>query len=465
MLSGKKILIVGSGPSSFAFLKAVTEKQKCEIDLIDSSSITLLENEECVFKNQFLGSRMPVNKRQLDKDPLISEHFGGFSTFWGGTFDDPAKEIIDKYYDLDIDLKTYLKKIDEIVPQINRIENIRNNNLKSSVIKTKTVNKFINQGFTIKDSIIAVSEQTLDAKKQDKKKCNYCKGYEWTCKPDTIWNSKLFIKQLIDQSQINYSKDSTLLSFEEVDNKVVCKLEFGNNIVEKKYDKLIVACGPAGTSKIFLNSKLFDEVIVNSSDLIQIPFIKFFKNYKKQDSFADIFSYIQLIKNKIYSQIYFFSNQVLLLSSNTISFSRLLKFVPNIFLSVSGGIFIYLDTKISSKVKYSIEDERVVVSKIDGNLEQKNLIIKTLKRKLFKTKVILLHFLKKEYLYGTSYHLGSQFPISSSPYKFSSDTLGRVGKCENVHIVDASVLPEVNIGPVTKLIMANSFRIGIELNK
>ena len=83
MLSGKKILIVGSGPSSFAFLKAVTEKQKCEIDLIDSSSITLLENEECVFKNQFLGSRMPVNKRQLDKDPLISEHFGGFSIFWG----------------------------------------------------------------------------------------------------------------------------------------------------------------------------------------------------------------------------------------------------------------------------------------------------------------------------------------------------------------------------------------------
>ena len=93
------------------------------------------------------------------------------------------------------------------------------------------------------------------------------------------------------------------------------------------------------------------------------------------------------------------------------------------------------------------------------------MIIKTLKRKLFRTKVILLYFLKKEYLYGTSYHLGSQFPISSSPEKFSSDTLGRVGKCENVHIVDASVLPEVNIGPVTKLIMANSFRIGIELNK
>ena len=49
--------------------------------------------------------------------------------------------------------------------------------------------------------------------------------------------------------------------------------------------------------------------------------------------------------------------------------------------------------------------------------------------------------------------------------KFSSDSLGRVGNCKNVHVVDASVLPDVNIGPVTKLIMANSFRIGKEMNK
>mgnify|MGYP005692825999 CR=1 FL=1 len=58
---------------------------------------------------------MPVNKRQLDKDPLISEHFGGFSTFWGGTFDDPSEEILNKYHDLGIDLKNDLKEIDEEV--------------------------------------------------------------------------------------------------------------------------------------------------------------------------------------------------------------------------------------------------------------------------------------------------------------------------------------------------------------
>ena len=465
MLSGKKILIVGSGPSSFAFLKAITNKQKCEIDLIDSSFIELFENQECVFKNQFAGSRMPINKKRLDQDLLISDHFGGFSSFWGGTFDNPSGEIIDKYFDLDIDLKTYLKKIDEIIPQINRIDNVKGDNLKSNVIKTKTLKKFLNEGFTIQDSNIAVSAKTLILKKQNNKKCKYCKGYEWSCKPDTIWNSRFFIKQLIDQNKINYSEDATLISFKEAENRVICKVKLGNNVVEKKYDKLIVACGPAGTSKIFLKSKLFNEVVIDSSDLIQIPFIKLFKNYKKQDSFADLFSYIQIIKNKVYSQIYFFSNQVLLLSSNTISFSRLLKFVPNIFLSLSGGIFIYLDTKISSKVKYSMEDETVVVEKIDGNLDKKNLVIKILKKKLLKTKVILLPFLKKEYSYGTSYHLGSQFPISLYPSKFSSDNLGRVAKCKNVHVVDASVLPEVNIGPVTKLIMANSFRIGKEIEQ
>ena len=72
------------------------------------------------------------------------------------------------------------------------------------------------------------------------------------------------------------------------------------------------------------------------------------------------------MKNSAYSQIYFFSNQVLMLSSNTISFSKLLKYVPDILLSFSGGIFIYLDTRISSKIKYSIKDEKVVITKIDA---------------------------------------------------------------------------------------------------
>jgi len=465
MLSEKKILVVGTGPSSFAFLKAIIDEQKCKIDLIDSSSYTIYENQECVFKNKFSGSRMPVDEKQLDSDKLISNHFGGFSTFWGGTFDNPSEDIFEKYSNLDINLKFYLEEIDKIVPQINKLENFKDSNSKSGVINTKTLNQFNKQGFIVKDSNIAVSMETINLRNQNDKKCTICKGYEWSCKPDTIWNSKLFIKKLIETKQISYSENCILESFKEIKGKVICKIKIENDTVEKEYDKLIIACGPAGTSKIFLKSKLFNEIVIKSSDLIQIPFIKFFKSYKKKDSFADLFSYIQIMKNSAYSQIYFFSNQVLMLSSNTISFSKLLKYVPDILLSFSGGIFIYLDTRISSKIKYSIKDEEVVITKIDNNIKQKNLILNSFRKKLLRIKIILLPFLKKEFLFGTSYHLGSQFPISLTSNKFSSDKLGRVGKCENVHVIDSSVLPDVNIGPVTKLIMANSFRIGKELIK
>ncbi|GIR20757.1 hypothetical protein CM15mP35_10180 [bacterium] len=465
MLSRKKILIVGSGPSSLAFLKAIIKKQKCEVDLIDSSSYKSFKDQECVFIDKFAGSRLPISEKQPDKDLLISNHFGGFSTFWGGTFDDPSEEILNKYHDLGIDLKNDLKEIDGIIPQINRADNIKDSNLKSGVIKTRTFDKFTKQGFIVKDSNIAVSQNTINLKKQNNKKCNICKGFEWSCKPDTIWNSGLFLRQLIDEKKINYFENSTLISFKEAENKVLCKVNLGNHVVEKKYDKLIIACGPVGTSKIFLKSKIFEEVIINSSDLLQIPFIKLFKNYKKQDSFADLFSYIQILKNMVYSQIYFFSNQVLLLSSNTIPFTKLLKFVPNLFLSLSGGIFIYLDTKVSSKIRYTIMNDKLVSSKIDGDLKKKKAILKVLKKKHLKINILFFPFLKKEYLYGTSYHLGAQFPISLVSKKFSSDSLGRVGNCKNVHVVDASVLPDVNIGPVTKLIMANSFRIGKEMNK
>ena len=125
MLSRKKILIVGSGPSSLAFLKAIIKKQKCEVDLIDSSSYKIFKDQECVFIDKFAGSRLPISQKQPDKDLLISNHFGGFSTFWGGTFDDPSEEILNKYHDLGIDLKNDLKEIDGIIPQINRADNIK----------------------------------------------------------------------------------------------------------------------------------------------------------------------------------------------------------------------------------------------------------------------------------------------------------------------------------------------------
>jgi ferredoxin len=64
---------------------------------------------------------------------------------------------------------------------------------------------------------------------------------------------------------------------------------------------------------------------------------------------------------------------------------------------------------------------------------------------------------------GKSYHLGGSFPhTSDSSSVFGSDRLGRVGPWRRIHIVDASVFPNVPAMTFTLTIMANAHRIASE---
>ena len=71
--------------------------------------------------------------------------------------------------------------------------------------------------------------------------------------------------------------------------------------------------------------------------------------------------------------------------------------------------------------------------------------------------------IKKVWLRGSSYHNGAQFPLGKFASKETSDSLGRISYLKNTHIVDSSVLPDVNTGPGVKLIIANSYRIASNL--
>jgi choline dehydrogenase-like flavoprotein len=62
-----------------------------------------------------------------------------------------------------------------------------------------------------------------------------------------------------------------------------------------------------------------------------------------------------------------------------------------------------------------------------------------------------------------SYHVGGSFPHSARPGAGpASDLLGRVGPWERIHLVDASVFPDIPATTLTFTIMANAHRIASE---
>ena len=58
-----------------------------------------------------------------------------------------------------------------------------------------------------------------------------------------------------------------------------------------------------------------------------------------------------------------------------------------------------------------------------------------------------------------SNHYGSQFPLNDIGNPNSTDSFGRLEIFNNVHIIDSSVLPCLEPGPITLTVMANSYRI------
>ncbi len=462
-MSKEKILIVGSGPSAFGFINGLNKDENLEITIIDNSNIEQTD-EECKFKSEFSTGNRKVGDPESD-NPLISNHFGGFSNFWGGTYDDPTIELIEKFYELDIDIQKYLNQVDYLIPRFlftNKSKKFDNLLNFDSILKQETIEKIKLAGFYVKDSAIATSENRFKNFSENKI-CQFCGEIDSFCKDDSIWNTKQFILDLIEKENINYLSNTKLESFEEKNNMVECKFLFENKIKLINYDKLILASGPISTTEILLNSKIVKKVNIKTSDLVQVPFIKFFQTSEKLHSFSDLFSSIKVFNLNTYQQYYFFSKTIFILSKNVFRLSKILNFMPKFFLSLVGGMHIYIDSDISSTIEMSLSQNKISTKYVEGERKRRNQILRYFFKKLIKSKIILLLPVKKLYLNGSSYHNGSQFPIDNIASTNRSDNVGRISNLKNTHIVDSSVLPDINTGPGVKLIIANSYRIASEL--
>jgi choline dehydrogenase-like flavoprotein len=61
---------------------------------------------------------------------------------------------------------------------------------------------------------------------------------------------------------------------------------------------------------------------------------------------------------------------------------------------------------------------------------------------------------------GRGFHNGGSFPMRRQPGELETDILGRLPGWSRIHIVDASVLPDVPATQITFSVMANAHRIG-----
>ena len=109
-----------------------------------------------------------------------------------------------------------------------------------------------------------------------------------------------------------------------------------------------------------------------------------------------------------------------------LNYRQYLRLCQNFLLSLVGGMFITLDSKVSSKIIMSNSDNQIKTIYLDGERKKRNKILRSFFIKLLKLKIILFLPIKKVWLKGSSYHNGSQFPLDKTASSKTSDSLGRI---------------------------------------
>ena len=459
------ILLVGSGPAAFICLQQLLTKDDLNITLIDNSSYDSKNfDQNCIYTSKSINTSRIKNENIFENTNdqtknLVTKNFGGLSTVWGSSISEISdlekKEYINQNLNLDepyLYLKSEMNFISKYksfsknvmsLPTNDKIERLLKKNIKTRNMKLSyskfLASKNINYNIEI---------------------CSVCNSYKMMCSQGSLWSTDYEIKKLIEKDKLIYLPEHKLDKFTEMENNVHCKISNNSETLNLVFDYVFIAAGPFGTSKIFLNSDIVNEVTIESSDLITIPYItKPYRNFN-HTSHPELFIEDVIEEKLIYSQLYLYSDNLLKIFTNHNKFLSTFRFAPNIIKNIFGGLRIFLDPKISSKIHLTKEYTNKVKKNIEiyDQQKQKQIVMNHL-NKYRDYEILPLNFLKKTLNNGESYHFGSQFKHAVLDKNNCSDDLGRIKDLKKTFVVDSSVLPLVNTGPITFTTMANSYRI------
>ena len=458
------ILLVGSGPSIYSSTIKLLDNPNLDLTLIDNSDINKLPNSnfDCFYDDKFINSSRLKNNEIFNSSKTIenkiTRSFGGLSTVWGSAvhkYLDKEKNI---YKDLDIELDKYYSYFDQnehfLTNDIDKQENFININ--SNIQVTEFINN--NQKSDNNFSYSRFLYNYVD--KKPTKICSKCDSLKILCSVNSLWSTTKKFKELIDSNKIKYIPNHELVSFSETSDEILCKLRNHKDVnIEKKFDYIFIGAGAFGTSKILLRSKIVDRVLIQNSDAVSVPFLKQSNMYLNRVSHPLMFSNTETEGKLLFSQIYFYSDNLVKIFFANKLINNSAKISPLILKNLFGGLRIFIDPTISSKIRLKYSNGNITSEFISQDKKLVNKILSKYFKSLHKSGIYPINFLKKELLYGESYHFGSQFSHSKILNINNSNVNGNVNGLKRTYVVDSSVLPVVNTGPITYTVMANSLRI------
>jgi len=174
---------------------------------------------------------------------------------------------------------------------------------------------------------------------------------------------------------------------------------------------------------------------------------------------GDVSSY--LTHSQIYSWNEFYAREMIA------NYGRMLPGSGALFKAISKRLmvaqtFIHSDHCDQVELRLDEKANRLIPTTITNEQMQPTIkrAVSALARGMSKAGLQALTFAKRIEGPGASFHSGGTLPMSANPGHLQTDPFGRLSGFDNVHIVDASVLPSIPASTITFTVMANAHRIG-----
>jgi hypothetical protein len=284
--------------------------------------------------------------------------------------------------------------------------------------------------------------------------CGSClNGCAW----DAIWRSGSSIDNWLAQGKIHYLSGVYVEKFRETGGIVELSAKLFDNkdsILFAK--KVIVAAGVIPTGALLMRSGVVDSMeIKDSSTAFGIMFNLGHKKAERQHHNLSQFWLRNSSQDSFMAQIYPSSSEFTERILNEFRTIRLISWLIGPLLQRANPLISYIDGIHSGTLEMAMDMSRITVSvKSDPNNKFHKRELKKLARLMRKSMYLLPVFLTRFLSPGTGYHIGA-----SMPHGRLTNELGVPVSCRNIHIVDASVLPNICIGSITPTVMSNATRI------
>ena len=478
-----KIAVIGSGPSAAAALTEAMRFSDLDIYLVDSGlhvdqGIPLSAIEKKSLLKKSLGSEHPyrrhpssLNLVQLGTAIPRSFAAGGLSLVWGATMLPYIQSDCHHWALRYSFLEDQYREIAKYVPLGGAILKPSSEYTDfSTVSELKPTQRFLRMLDIGMDSRLGVvpARVAIRTSNSDYSGCILCGECLAGCRLGHIWESGKYISSLPKEKYVQVKSYVDCLTLEVSGITLHVIDELGQESTLVGFDKIFLGTGVLETFRILAESKLVlpSTILADSAISYSLFFSPFSKEFKRDESYA-LTQLAMRLEHKLngrpaHLQLYEIGEEVIHEMLQIMPFLRALpgKALRRILRKFVIGIF-YLPSELSPSIDLKIDSKVGLITSLNTSaVTYSNQKLNTRKVLNFNFKKFLnlglfrIPFTTVTKPAGSGVHTGSSFAIGRQ-----TNSLGQLNQEVNVHIIDASVLPDIPAGPITYSVMANAARI------